>query len=82
MRSTLPFVIWFVNGEFVVSVEMSRNLQMYCLVTFRIRAPGRSPLSVRIWNPLQIPITSPPLSANSFTDCITGENFASAPVRR
>ena len=55
---------------------------MYLRETLRIKAPGSNPLSVRIWKPLQMPITSPPLLANSLTDCITGENFAKAPVLR
>ena len=45
-------------------------------------APGSSPASHSTWNPLQMPSTGPPASANSCTDSITGEKRAIAPQRR
>ena len=45
-------------------------------------APGSSPASWRIWNPLQMPSTGPPRFANSPTAAMTGLNRAMAPVRR
>ena len=45
----------------------------------RSSAPGTSPASARTWNPLQIPSTSPPSSANAATERITGVNRAITP---
>jgi hypothetical protein len=45
-------------------------------------APGSSPASSRIWNPLQMPMTGPPPEANAFTSRMIGEKRAMAPVRR
>ena len=56
--------------------------QMNLRLRLRSRAPGSRPASVRIWKPLQMPMTRPPLEANSFTAFITGENRAMAPQRR
>ena len=39
----------------------SRHSKRRCAL--RVSAPGRSPSSVKIWNPLQIPSTGPPLFA-------------------
>ena len=44
---------------------------------FLIKVPGRSFVSVKIWNPLQIPKIAPPLLAWSLIDLITGEFEAS-----
>ncbi len=49
---------------------------------FRSMAPGSSPASSRIWNPLHTPSTGPPWSANAVTAGMIGENLAIAPVRR
>jgi hypothetical protein len=49
---------------------------------FRIIAPGSKPASSKIWKPLQMPRTRPPLLANFSTDFITEEKRAIAPVRR
>ena len=48
----------------------------------RISAPGSSPASQRIWNPLQMPSTGPPRSANARTSSIIGARAAIAPHRR
>ena len=37
---------------------------------------------MRIWNPLQMPITRPPSAAKSVMDCMMGLNRAMAPQRR
>ncbi len=43
---------------------------------------GQEPDSQRIWKPLQMPMTSPPAAANSFTVFMMGEKRAIEPVRR
>ena len=63
-------------------MRMYTCLQMYFSPALRMSAPGNNPASVRIWKPLQIPSTSPPLAAKRFTACITGEKRAIAPVLR
>ena len=50
---------------FVGLIIMSRHIKLKLL--FLISAPWRRPLSIRIWNPLQIPITGTPLFAFSIT---------------
>ena len=42
------------------------SLQIKLSDLFLRSTPGKSFNSVRIWNPLQIPITTPPLLAKSF----------------
>ncbi len=37
---------------------------------------------MRIWNPLQMPITRPPSAAKSVMDCMMGLKRAMAPQRR
>ncbi len=49
---------------------------------FRISAPGSSPASHRIWNPLQMPSTGPPAWAKACTAGMIGLNRAMAPERR
>src|SRR5439155_8842657 len=56
------------------SVRMLTHRQTNDSPRFLIRAPGRRPASQRIWNPLQMPNTGPPPSANSRTAAITGAN--------
>ena len=51
-------------------------------LVFLIRAPGRRPISVRIWNPLQTPRTAAPFAARSARARITGALAAIAPALR
>ena len=53
-----------VKGVSVFSTRTWTGLQMYFRPALRISAPGSRPDSQRIWKPLQMPITSPPASAN------------------
>ena len=71
-----------VNGMFVRSTIRFVHSHRNSSEELRISAPGRRPASQRIWNPLQMPHTRPPRSANSSIDSITGANRAIAPVRR
>ena len=48
----------------------------------RIRTPGSSPDSQRIWKPLQIPSTSPPRAACARTASMIAARLAMAPQRR
>ena len=77
-----PVVAAAVNGVLVVSTRNVTGRQTNFKPLLRRSAPGSKPLSTSTWNPLQIPKTSPPLSANSRTADITGENLAIAPQRR
>jgi len=78
----LVWRIRLVNGESVVAVFRKMCSQRNWSERLRISAPGNSPASQRIWKPLQMPSTSPPLAANPCTASITGLNLAMAPVRR
>ena len=80
--STWPWLAAEVQGVLVVSTRTSTKRQMNLSPTFLIIAPGSSPASSRIWKPLQMPITRPPAAACFSTAFMTGENFATAPVRR
>ena len=53
-----------VNGVPELSTRTVTSRQMNVSDPFGRSAPGSSPASVRIWNPLQIPRTSPPSAAN------------------
>ena len=55
---------------------------MYLRFAFWSSAPGSSPASVRIWKPLQMPMTGPPFFAKAATSSITGAKRAMAPQRR
>ena len=50
--------------------------------SLRTIAPGSRPASSSTWNPLQMPSTGPPRSANALTAAMIGEKRAMAPVRR
>jgi hypothetical protein len=71
-----------VTGVSPPSTRSVTSLQMNLSEAFRMRTPGRSPASQRIWKPLQMPRTGPPFRANAETSSITGEKRASAPQRR
>jgi hypothetical protein len=58
----------------------SRQTNSSC--RFGRSAPGRRRASHRIWKPLQMPSTGPPVAANARTAAITGAVLAIAPVRR
>jgi hypothetical protein len=49
---------------------------------FLRKAPGSQPASVRIWNPLHIPITKPPFRQKASTADMIGANRAIAPARK
>ena len=82
MFKTWPLVAELVKREFVDSTRRCWCLQTKWRPLFRTSAPGRRPLSQRIWKPLQMPRTVPPAAAKFFTDCMIGENLAIAPQRR
>jgi hypothetical protein len=65
-----------------LSTRRSVHLQRNFNPSFLRIAPGSRPASQRIWNPLQIPITSLPAFAWSATALMMGEKRAMAPVRR
>src|SRR3989454_4659874 len=71
---TSPCCAAFVNGVSVCSTRMCTWRQMKRRPELRIIAPGSKPASHRIWKPLQMPSTSPPLFANFSTDFITGRS--------
>jgi hypothetical protein len=71
-----------VSGVSAPSIERVTSRQRNLSDAFRMRTPGRSPASQRIWNPLQMPTTGPPAFAKAATSSITGEKRASAPQRR
>jgi len=48
----------------------------------RVRAPGSSRASHRVWKPLQMPSTGPPAFANAITSSMIGLRLAIAPARR
>ena len=70
------------SGVSSPSTRSVTSRQMNLSEAFRMRTPGRSPASHRIWKPLQMPRTGPPAFANATTSSITGEKRASAPQRR
>ena len=70
------------NGVSAVSTRRLTYRQTNLRPVFRMRPPGRRPASIRIWKPLQMPITSPPSAAKSVMDCMMGLKRAMAPQRR
>jgi hypothetical protein len=72
----------FISKRSVCSLYPHADMFANEMQRLRINAPGRSPASHKIWNPLQMPRTSLPESANFLTEFITGENLARAPARR
>ena len=66
----------------VVSTFSPTGLQTKLRPALRIRAPGRSPVSVSTWKPLQMPSTGTPRPAASATARMIGERAAMAPERR
>ena len=59
-----------VNGVELFSIKRFTYLQINFNFLFLNKAPGSKPVSVKIWKPLQIPITKPPLSACLITSFI------------
>ena len=82
MRSTSPCSQALVNGVSAVSTRRLTYRQTNLSPVLRMRPPGRRPASMRIWNPLQMPITRPPPAAKSAMDCMMGLKRAMAPQRR
>ena len=70
------------KGVRVDSTMTGTSAQTNSSWRFGRNTPGSSPASQRIWNPLQMPITGPPSSANARTASITGAVRAIAPQRR
>ena len=70
------------DAESVVPAVRRNSWQVNFSPRLRIRAPGNSPASTRIWKPLQMPNTRPPSAAKCLTALMTGENLAMAPQRR
>ncbi len=71
-----------VNGVSERSTRRGTSRQTKRSDSLRRSAPGSRPASQRTWNPLQIPSTSPPPSANAHTAAVAGEKRAIAPQRR
>ncbi|GBC86832.1 hypothetical protein HRbin12_00831 [bacterium HR12] len=82
ISSTSPGASPSVRGEREVSTRTCTTRQMNRSERLRIKAPGSSPASQRIWNPLQIPTTGPPAAANRTTSSMIGAKRAIAPHRR
>ena len=82
MRTVSPGVRPEVTAVCAVSTRSETSRQMNRSDRFRIRAPGSSPASQRIWKPLQMPSTGPPRSANATTSAMIGARAAIAPARR
>jgi len=57
-----------VNGVAELSTTSGTSRHVNDSDAFGRSAPGSSPASVRIWNPLQIPSTSPPSAAKAEID--------------
>jgi hypothetical protein len=71
-----------VTAVSAVSTRRWTSRQMNRSDRLRISAPGSSPDSHRIWNPLQMPSTGPPSAENAATSSISGARAAIAPHRR
>ena len=81
-RSTSPGAASAVSDERLLSTRQSTVSHKKLSPAFFWSAPGNKPASVSTWNPLQMPTTGPPATANRATASITGEKRAMAPVRR
>jgi hypothetical protein len=71
-----------VNAVSVRSTFSVCRWQMNFRFALRMRMPGSSPDSHRIWKPLQMPSTRPPRAACARTASITTARPAMAPQRR
>src|SRR3990167_2374233 len=72
MRRTWPGRSARVNAVSALSTRSQVDWQRYWRHSLRIRAPGRSLASQRIWKPLQEPSTRPPRATNSGSASTTG----------
>ena len=81
MGTRMPRRIKRVNGVDAFSTDRDVQPHMKRSVSLRSRAPGSSPASTSIWNPLHTPSTGLPSSAIALMPPIAGLCAAIAPAR-
>ena len=79
---TSPLVHLFKKALSLLTTQRFWCLEIKCKLLLRFNAPGKSPASVRIWKPLQMPSTFPPSFAKVVTAYMTGEKRAMEPERK
>ena len=77
-----PFLKRRVNEDWLLITFNEIILLKNLTFLFVISAPGNNPHSIKIWNPLHMPIIFLPYTDSSITAFIIGENLAIAPARK